>query len=328
MTPASGTPSGLRASVVVATHNRATRLEAMLGALRTQTLATEAFQVIVVDDASADHTRLVLERELEHGPLDLTVLRNETARGPAQARDRGWRTAGADVIAFTDDDCEPDADWLRAGLQSVRASPGAFVQGRTESIPAERGRIGPFTRTIDVREQDAGFQTCNIFYPRDLLHRVDGFDTEVFGRAPGGEDADLAWRALAAGARAKFEPGALVYHAVNELGPVGKLRVAARWTTPMRAYVRHPELRRAHFVKGLFWKGSHYLLARAALAAFLPARLRWLGPWLGLPYLQEIGRRRQREHAGPWILPFYLIHDIVECWAILRAAVRYRHPML
>jgi glycosyltransferase involved in cell wall biosynthesis len=315
-------------SIVVATHNRSVRLEALLRALRTQNIGRNALEVIVVDDASDDSTQLVLQGELTRGDLDLTILRNETTQGPAQARDRGWRAARSDVIAFTDDDCEPDPDWLTSGLQSLRASPGTFVQGRTEPIPAERGRIGPFTRTIEVREQDAGFQTCNIFYPRALLQKVDGFDTAVFGRAPGGEDADLGWRVLAAGARAKFEPEALVYHAVNELGPVGKLRVAGRWTTPMRAYVRHPELRRAHFVKGLFWKGSHYLLARAALAVLLPARLRWLGPWLGLPYLQEIEHRRQHDRAGPWILPYYLIHDIVECWAIVRAAVRYRHPMI
>src|SRR5204863_8516418 len=181
------------------------------------------------------------------GELRLTVLGQTAPAGPATARDVGWRAALGELVAFTDDDCVPDADWLLAGLDAARANPGAIVQGHTEPAPWERQRAGAFSRTIEVRALDPAFQTCNVFYPREILERVGGFDVEAFGRSPGGEDSDLAWRAIGSGAGATFAGEARVYHAVNDLGPLGKLRVAARWTTPMLAYVRHRELRRAHF---------------------------------------------------------------------------------
>lgn len=326
-------------SVVVATHNRAGQLGELLHSLRAQTLPADRFEVVVVDDASSDATAEVLRSEEARNELRLTVIRRERSAGPATARQQGWRAAGGELVAFTDDDCVADPRWLEAGLTACAAHPGGFVQGRTQPPPGELERLDPWTRPfvriLDVPELDPGFQTCNMFYPRALLERVGGFDTDAFGREPGGEDSDLAWRAIGSGARAAFAPEARVYHAVNRLGPVGKLRFAARWTTPLRAYVRHPELRRAHFRYRFFWKRTHYWLARAILALALPGGR---GPlallllpvrlWLMLPYLRSLYARGKVEGGGPMLTPYYLLYDLVEMYAVARAAVRYRSPML
>ncbi len=235
--------------------------------------------------------------------------------------------AAGELIAFTDDDCVPDPQWLERGLAAVAANPGAFVQGRTEPDPAELDALGPFSRTIEVTELHPAFNTCNIFYPREILERIDGFDDEAFDRAPGGEDCDLAWRAIAAGARPVFEPAALVHHAVDRVGPIGMLRVAARWTTPMLAYARHPELRR-DFVGGVFWKRTHYWLARMLLGLLLPARLAPIRAWLMYPYLRDIWARGRVYGGGPLLAPWYVLLDVVETIAVARAAVRYRRLML
>src|SRR3954452_3482097 len=100
-----------RVTVVAATHNRARRLEALLASLAEQTIGTEAFEVVIVDDASQDDTPAVLERALA-GPLDLRVLRQAEGGGQAAARNAGWRAATAPVVAFTDDDCVCARDWL------------------------------------------------------------------------------------------------------------------------------------------------------------------------------------------------------------------------
>jgi glycosyltransferase involved in cell wall biosynthesis len=323
-------PSELEASVVVATHDRAARLGALLAALRAQTLPAERFEVIVVDDGSGDETAAVLERETGRGGLQLRTLRLEPSRGRAAARQRGWHEAGAPVVAFTDDDCEPSRDWLAAGLAACTRHPGAIVQGRTEPIAAELEQCGPwrrpFTRTIRVPALDPGFATCNVFYPRALLERIGGFDVEAYGRVHGGEDSDLAWRAIATGARAAFAPDALVRHAVNRLGPLGKLRFAAGWE--LRAYADHPGLRRAHFSHLVFWKPSHYLLARALLGLALPRRARWLAPWLVTPYLRHLLDRGRVEGGGPLLAPYFALHDLVEMATVARAALRYRTLML
>ena len=78
-------------SVVTATHNRADRLSALLDALHAQTLAREAFEVVIVDDASSDRTRDVLEREERRGQLRMRTARHDEPKGPATARNRGWR---------------------------------------------------------------------------------------------------------------------------------------------------------------------------------------------------------------------------------------------
>ncbi len=257
-------------AVVVATHNRRERLVALLDGLAAQTIGPERFEVVVVDDGSSDGSASVLAAESERNRLTLKVIGRPWPGGPARARDEGWRASDASLVAFTDDDCVPEPEWLEAGLAAAEANPGAIVQGRTRPAPAELDRMGPFSRTIDVPDLDPAFQTCNVFYPREVLERVDGFDIDGFDRAPGGEDSDLAWRAIESGATTAFARDAVVQHAVSDLGPIGKLRVAARWTTPMLSYARHPELRKAHFEVGIFWKGTHYHLVRALAAQRFP----------------------------------------------------------
>jgi glycosyltransferase involved in cell wall biosynthesis len=319
-----------RVSVVVATRNRAERLRNLLAGLRSQTLDPGEFEVVVVDDASDDGTPGYLAGPGAEGALRLERLTLERNMGRAAARERGWRTARAPLVAFIDDDCVPDPRWLEAALDAHGRTPGAILQGRTEPISAEVAAAGslrrPFTRTIRVESLDPGFQTCNIFYPRELLERIDGFDTDAFGLVHGGEDSDLAWRAIATGARAAFVEDALVAHAVNWQGPLGKLRFASGWE--LKAYARHPGLRRAHFTHLVFWKRSHYLLVRALLAAALPRRLRFLAPWLVVPYLRDLIARGRVEGGGPLLAPYWVLHDLVELVTVARAAIRHRVPML
>jgi len=312
-------------AVVVATHERPRRLAQLLTALRGQSRAPE--EVVVVDDGSDPETGAVIAAERERGELPLRTIRRETAGGPAIAREQGWRATTAAIVAFTDDDCAPEPGWLAAIERAAEDDPGCFVQGRTLPNPTELPQQGPFSRTICVRQLDPMFQTCNIAYRRELLARIGGFDTETFGRAPGGEDCDLGWRAIGAGAHAVFAPDAVVHHAVEDLGPLGKLRVAARWTTPMAAYVRHPRLR-DQLALGLFWRRTHLLFTRAVLGLALPDRWPPLKSWLVYPYAHDIWARSRTHGGGPLLSLYFAVHDVIEMWAVARAAIRYRRPML
>ncbi|MFL5895126.1 MAG: glycosyltransferase family 2 protein, partial [Thermoleophilaceae bacterium] len=233
------------ASVVVATHNRRDRLAAMLESLRAQTLEPTRFEIVVVDDASSDETPALLEREAQRPGPALRVTRQELSRGPAAARNAGWRAARGGLVAFIDDDCIAAAGWLEAGLAAHAQSPGAFVQGPVGPIPHEAERRGPFTRTVTVDSLGPYYQTCNIFYPRELLERLDGFD-ETFPN-PGGEDTDLAWRAIEAGVEPVWAGDAAVHHAVNRFDLEGLVQLALRWAPSMEVYLRHPKLREEVF---------------------------------------------------------------------------------
>jgi glycosyltransferase involved in cell wall biosynthesis len=312
-----------KVSVVVATHNRAEDLARMLDGLVAQ--ERPADEVIVVDDGSADGTAAVLERVEREGPLPLRVIRRPDAAGPATAREEGWRAASGDLIAFTDDDCVPGPGWLAAGERAWARRAGSFVQGRTE--PQEL-HPGPFSRSLRVDRLNASFPTCNMLYPRELLERIGGFDAETYGRDPGGEDCDLAWRAIEAGARPEFAADAVVEHAVTHPGPLGKLRIAARWTTPMTAYARHPGLRKSQFIHRIFWKDIHYLFVRAVIGFLLPTRWSVLRNWLMYPYLKNVWARGRLEGGGPFLAPYFMLHDLIEVWAVARAGIRTRTPML
>jgi glycosyltransferase involved in cell wall biosynthesis len=310
-------------SVVVATHNRAPELDRALQGLAAQ--ERPADEVIVVDDGSSDGTAALLERWAGDGRLPLRVIRREAAAGPATAREQGWRAATSDLIAFTDDDCIPQPSWLAAGERAWGGSSDTFIQGRTEP---EAEHPGPFSRTLRVERLNASFPTCNMLYPRELLELIGGFDTETFGREPGGEDCDLAWRAIEANARPAFAADAVVKHAVTHPGPLGKLRIAARWTTPMTAYARHPGLRRSMFVHRIFWKDIHYLFVRALIGFLLPIRWSVLRNWLMYPYLKNVWARGRLEGGGLFLAPYFMLHDLIEVWAVARAGIKTRTPML
>jgi glycosyltransferase involved in cell wall biosynthesis len=312
-----------RLSVVVATHNRADHLLRMLAGLGAQERPPD--EVIVVDDGSTDRTAEALERFAADGRLPLRVIRRSPAAGPATAREEGWRAADGDLIAFTDDDCVPGPAWLAAAERAWARRPEVFVQGRTEP---EEEHPGPFSRTLRVERLNASFPTCNMAYPRELLERIGGFDTETYGREPGGEDCDLAWRAIEAGAHPEFAADAVVRHAVTRPGALGKLRIAARWTTPMTAYARHPGLRRSQFIHWIFWKDIHYLFVRALIGFLLPTRWSVLRNRLMYPYLKNVWARGRLEGGGPLLAPYFMLHDLIEVWAVARAGIRTRTPML
>jgi GT2 family glycosyltransferase len=309
----------LKVAVVMATRDRPERLTRALAALRAQTLRSDAYEIVVVDDGSGPDTADVLHRFRECGDTPaLEILREEASMGRAAARNRGWRAALAPLIAFTDDDCVATPGWLEALLAVAVANPGAIVQGPTRPDPQEWPRYGPFSHTLDNGSLSRGFETANILYPRAVLERVGGFDETAFAKW-GGEDADLGWRAIEAGVPAVWAGAALVHHAVVDLGPIGKLRAAWRCDQAMLAFKRHAGLRDTRHMR-LFWNRQHSWVARAALAALLPRRLWWLRWWLAAPYMVRLTERR----SGPLLAPYLIVHDLVEVAACARGSLRYR----
>jgi GT2 family glycosyltransferase len=312
-------------SVVVATRGRPERLGRLLGSLRKQTLNGSSFEVVVVQDGEDPSSAAVLSAGLAQWARDGFALRAialDVRRGPAAARNAGWRASRAPYVAFTDDDCVADPGWL-AGVLEAMDSDLVVVQGRTAPDPAEAAFAGLFSRTVRVDSLGPQYETCNIVYPRTLLESLGGFD-ESFGSRPTAEDTDLAWRAIEAGARTRFAPSALVLHAVEPLGPARLLRVALRWGGAVRIFRAHPQLRTMLY-RSLFWNVWHYLMWRTLLSLAGPA---WLRRLLVARHLASLRERAREGGAGSWAIPFLLVHDLIECAAVARGAVRYRTLVL
>ncbi len=308
-------------SVVLATHNRPERLTRQLVALRAQTYDADRYEIVVVDDGSTPETMAVLKREQRANGRrpELRIIHREQSGGPAVARNAGWQAARAPVIAFTDDDCQAPPGWLEGGMAMAHRNPGSLVCGPILPIPEELPGFSPFHYTMHVTRCGPGFETANVFYPREVLERVGGFDEQGFPDLTTGEDVDLAWRAIESGAHPVWAPDATTHHAVTFLGPSGMLRRAWRWHGGMLAFKRHPQLRRElHF--GVFWSERHLWLLRALVAALAPRRLWWLRLWLAAPYLKHLVLRR----SGPLLAPWLVVHDVTEVVAIMRGALHNR----
>lgn len=314
--PGTGAPEP-SVSVVVPTRERPARLLRLLQALREQDLDPGRFEVLVVVDGGSPSTVGVLAEEAACAGPRLRVIERAVAGGPGAARNSGWRAARAPLVAFTDDDCRPAPGWLAAGLAA--AAPDTIVQGPTRPDPSERSQDGLFARTVEVDTLGPQFETCNIFYPRRMLEALGGFD-ERYGLTPGGEDTDLAWRAIESGSATVFAPEALVFHAVERLGPRGMLRVAGRWSAAIRVFAEHPQTR-VMLHRRVFWNVWHYLAWRSLLALAGPA---WLRRMVLTLHARALVGRAHRGGSGAAAVAFLVLHDLVECGAVARGAVRYR----
>jgi hypothetical protein len=119
---------------------------------------------------------------------------------------------------------------------------------------------------------------------------------------------------------------------VHELGALARLRFATRWDETMAVFGRYPELRRATLIRGLFWKESHYHLARTLAGLLLPGRLRLIGAYFALRYALLLWRRAHwhgdGKGGGPLLVPYYLAENAIELATALRGAARYRTPVL
>ena len=106
----------VQVSVVVPFFNAAGTLPRCLDAIRSQTYPRDRFEVIAVDNNSTDGSVEVVQRYPE------VVLLREISQGAYAARNRGVASAQGSILAFTDPDCVPNADWLEAiarGMQSA-----------------------------------------------------------------------------------------------------------------------------------------------------------------------------------------------------------------
>lgn len=96
-------------SVLLATRNRATLLEATLQSFRRQQLEGLSWEIVIVDNGSSDGTEEVIRQASAHLPI---VVAHETRPGKNRALNHGLGFLGGDLVVFTDDDIVADPRWI------------------------------------------------------------------------------------------------------------------------------------------------------------------------------------------------------------------------
>jgi glycosyltransferase involved in cell wall biosynthesis len=204
-------------SLVICTRNRYEQLEhALQRLLALRPSAT--WELILVDNGSTDETATTLGRFEKQFACPVKVL-YEPQPGLGRARNRGWRAAEGEVIAFTDDDCYPADDFLDRVVQCFAASDLGFMGGQILLFdPTDY----PITiQLLDERIEltPGGFipagliQGANLALRRTTLEAIGGFDDGLGAGTPFAcEDVDVLARASGAGWKGVYDPRPRVFH--------------------------------------------------------------------------------------------------------------------
>jgi glycosyltransferase involved in cell wall biosynthesis len=270
-------------AVVIPTYRRPDRLSRLLDALAAQTLDPSRWEVLVVDDCSddpgVDDALATLEARV---PCAARALRTPGNGGPALARNLGWQSTCAPVIAFVDDDVVPDPEWLEEGVQAFTDQAIGVVQGRTR-VPdgVDVHALPHWALWREIERGGPYFEACNIFYRRAALEQTRGFD-EVMRWW--GEDTTVGWQVVEAGWTPAFCDRAGAVHDVELRGVRWFLRNGWLEHHVVQLAARHPGYRRDAFWRPWAFRKRDAAFVLAAASAVVG--LRWRPAWLGvLPYL-------------------------------------------
>lgn len=318
--------------MIVATFRRPERIKKLLAKLEVQDFGLANFEVVVCDDCSGPAALAALEALLDASPLTTRLVVHDRNRGPGKARNTAIAAATAPLIACTDDDCEPEPDWLRAGVAALK--PGVnVVVGKVAPNPAQSDQIGPWSRSVTVNDARY-FQGANTFYAIDDVRAVGGFDDD-FDR--GGEDTDLGMRVLKLGRVATFAPEALVFHDVRAGSVIDLARENLwKWVDLPLVLRHHPEMRQWATHGRFFWKKSHPPTFGALLGLLLAVIGVFFTPWALVLLVLPLWWVRFRIWVEPRFgnklyrlrtLPGVFVVDSSEVIAVIRGSFKH-HTIL
>jgi len=200
-------------TLVIPGKNASSTLRPCLDAVVPLLQRGELTEILFIDDGSTDDTKQIA------ASYPVRIL-DAPRKGPGGARNVGWRAANTPLVWFIDSDCvaEPDAlQRLRPHLEDpkVAAVSGSYLNRLPDSLLACL-----IQAEIEDRHQRMGTEvdflaSFNVLYRRSVLELLGGFDeADRYNAAgsPGAEDAELAYRAFAAGHRLHFDIQSKVGH--------------------------------------------------------------------------------------------------------------------
>jgi len=200
-------------SIIIPAYGRAAATRRCVQSLLALDYPANRREIIVVDDASAPPLAEVLR------DLPVQLLRQDRNIGQSAARNRAAMLAHGEILAFIDNDCVAEPDWLRRLLPYLGDPEVAIVGGRAVAPPVQ-GMVAAFEAVRSPLDMGAVetevtpnaavsyLPACNLLVRRDVLLAQGGFDVTL--RI--GEDVDFIWRTLRSGKRAWYVPTGRVMH--------------------------------------------------------------------------------------------------------------------
>jgi GT2 family glycosyltransferase len=207
-------------TVAISTLNRPDALYICLKNLLTGDVLPA--EIVVVDQSRDEKAEQVVDG-CDAGPVSLVYIRHE-GRGLGAAQNIAIHHAKQPIVAVTDDDCEPAPNWIAKIEQSF--SSHSSIDGLTGRVlPTDQKSAEAYAVSSRTSTERMDFQRKampwyvgsgnNFAVKRKWLQSIGGNDERLGPGSPGqgGVDMDLFYRLLRAGARIRYEPELLVYHA-------------------------------------------------------------------------------------------------------------------
>ena len=282
-------------SLVVCTRDRAARLPAALDALERLEPA-DRLELVLVDNGSTDDTPRLLEAFRARAPDRRAVVREERP-GLGRARNAGWRAARGAIVAFTDDDCYPERDFVDAMIAAFDPPDVGFVAGRVLLFDPGDAPIGIRTDAEPVRYpprrvfEPGEIHGANFAFRRAVLEAIGGFDELTGAGTPYPvEDIDAVMRASQAGFGGAYDPRPTVLHHHGRRTEEAVRSVRRQYRRGRGAYFAKFLARPGHRARllALWWYGLSYWGF-----AGVPLELR-----SGIAYLKD-ARRARRDAPRP-----------------------------
>ncbi len=212
-------------SVIVCTYNRSRLLSSCLESLTAQTLDREKYEVLVIDNNSTDAT-LQVATEYAAKNSHFTVVAEPT-QGLSHARNRGWKEAAGQFVAYIDDDAKAHPDWLAQMHAFIERNPHveafggpfeAFFEAELPQwFPPEYGRWSLGDRERPIRVGEEFINGTNMVFRKGLLESLGGFKVTLGmtgRRLSYGEETRLLVDLAERGIPVYYLPGMQVAHLV------------------------------------------------------------------------------------------------------------------
>jgi glycosyltransferase involved in cell wall biosynthesis len=211
-------------SVVICTFNRKRLLKDCLNSVLKMDYPKSLYEIIVVDGGSRDGTEELCKRF----PRIKFII--EKRLGLARARNKGAEVASGSIIAYTDDDCIVDKQWLMqlvCGFKSFKSvvGVGGVVCPLISEIIPDKILVKPALGLVDDGEK---IKLTPCLIGANFAFRKEIFETRRFdvnlGRSNAttrhklllsGEDVDFCQTLIAAGHQLLYTPYAKVYHQIS-----------------------------------------------------------------------------------------------------------------
>lgn len=211
---------GPKISIIVPTYNRGGQIRKTVDSLLRQRYPNR--DIIIVDDASTDDTRKVLQA---YGNR-IKVIRRSKNGGPAAARNDGIKIAKGEYVAFIDSDCTASREWISELVDFIVKQPDGVAGVCGIILPPRDANFlmralyflpeldGNTSRVLKAGEPISveNISCNNALWKMNVLKKMHGFDEQFFRYKAVPEDSELCYRVLRDGYRFVMTPGAATYH--------------------------------------------------------------------------------------------------------------------